>query len=264
MFVIDRCSGKPCKNGGTCTGNNVCTCPRDYGGTQCEKQRIGLKGNPGVSCKAILDAGMSLGDGLYWIKPEGESKPAQTYCDMSYKGGGWSLASFGYLGSTSCSSNNRAIPNMNVPYGYNWMPLQRSSTHGVISLPHGAVYLARGAKYMIMAAGSNPDTGGIDNYDFVYRISISDNPYTVTFANHNYDFGARWYKYNVKQMHLTNFTVEGLKGESGTYVRYGLGEALGVASEGGSCSYLTGIFTFFFSKIHKYNKTNFDKNYISH
>ena len=218
-----RCARKPCKNGGTCIGENLCTCPPLYSGAQCTRKRLGTKDNPAPNAKAIIDAGDSVGSGMYWIQPPGETAPAQTYCDMSFAGGAWMLASYGYVHTTGLNSNNKAIPNMNNPFGFAWLPTQRSSSHGVISLPHGAVMMANNARYMIMAAGNNPATGGINQYAYVYRIYLGNNPYNITFANHN--------RYNGGQpgrMHVVDFVVEALKGESGTYVRYALGEALGV------------------------------------
>ena len=196
------------------------------------RKRLGTKENLAPNARAILDAGDSQGSGMYWIQPPGETAPAQTYCDMSFAGGAWMLASYGYVHSTGLNANNRAIPNMNNPYGYAWLPTQRSSSNGLINLPHGAVKMAKNARSMIMAAGNNPATGGINKYAYVYRIDITNNPYNITFANHN--------RYNGGQpgrMHVQDFIVEALKGESGTYVRHGLGEALGVTSSG---SYPTG------------------------
>ena len=231
-FVAGKCAGKPCKNGGSCIGENQCKCPHLYSGAQCERKRLGTKTNPAPNAQAILDAGDSQGSGMYWIQPPEETAPAQTYCDMRFAGGAWMLASYGYVHTHGKNAKNKAIPNMNNPYGYAWLPTQRSSLNGLINLPHGAVKMANSARFMIMAAGNNPATGGIDEYAYVYRISLKDNPHKITFANHN--------RYNGGQpgrMHVQDFVVEALKGESGLYVRYALGEALGV---GWSDSYPTG------------------------
>ena len=154
---------------------------------------------------------------------------------MSFAGGAWMLASYGYVHTSADNTdngNNKGIPNMNNIFGYKWLPTKRNSANGLINLPHGAVKMANNARYMIMAAGNNPATGGIDQYEYVYRISLRNNPYNITFANHNRYTGGQ-----PGRMHVTNFLVEALKGESGTYARYALGEALGVTW---SDSYPTG------------------------
>ncbi|HCP47351.1 MAG TPA: hypothetical protein DIU15_15015 [Deltaproteobacteria bacterium] len=46
---------------------------------------------PGQSCQAILSAGFSTGNGIYWVQP-GASAPFETLCDMTTGGGGWTLA----------------------------------------------------------------------------------------------------------------------------------------------------------------------------
>ena len=46
---------------------------------------------PAASCKQILDAGASHGDGLYWLDPDGNGggAPFEAYCDMTTAQGGW-------------------------------------------------------------------------------------------------------------------------------------------------------------------------------
>lgn len=57
--------------------------------------RIGdSSSNPGLSCLDILDQGGSVGDGDYWVDPDG-SGAFEVYCDMSTDGGGWTLVAQG-------------------------------------------------------------------------------------------------------------------------------------------------------------------------
>ncbi|XP_068746149.1 uncharacterized protein [Montipora capricornis] len=217
------CAEKPCQNGGTCNGVNLCSCPSPYGGEHCQRVRLGSKENPAPNAQAILDAGDSVGSGMYWIQPPGETASAETFCDMKFAGGGWMLASYGYVSTTGTHANNKGIPNMNNPFGFAWLPNKRRSLNGLINLPHGALKMAINANYMIMAGGNNPASGGIEQYAYVYRIFLKNNPFNITFKNHN--------RYNGGQkgrMHVQEFIVEAVKGESGTYLRFGLAEALGV------------------------------------
>ncbi|HAN30385.1 MAG TPA: hypothetical protein DCQ06_02195, partial [Myxococcales bacterium] len=54
---------------------------------------LGTKAKPAASCKAILDAQASLGDGSYWLDSDGAggNAPFAVYCDMTTDGGGWAL-----------------------------------------------------------------------------------------------------------------------------------------------------------------------------
>lgn len=80
-----------------------------------------------------------------------------------------------------------------------------------------------------MAAGNNPNTGGIDKYQYVYKINLCNITGEITFDNHNSYHGASGAR-KVPRMRLQAFAVHGLKGDLKNYTRFSLAESLGVTS----------------------------------
>lgn len=63
---------------------------------------------PAPSCKSILDAGASKGNGVYWLKPSASIAANQMYCDM--ENGGWTLImAAGYLCPSSMLPASTAL-----------------------------------------------------------------------------------------------------------------------------------------------------------
>lgn len=62
------------------------------------------------SCNAILAAGQSTGNGVYWIKTSSTNAPIQVYCNMSIDGGGWTLVASYHGASTVPASSTSVSP----------------------------------------------------------------------------------------------------------------------------------------------------------
>ena len=65
---------------------------------------VGKQATLATSCKAILDAGDSTGNGVYAIAPDGVT-PISAYCDMTTDGGGWTMV--------AAQFENDPVPNWN-------------------------------------------------------------------------------------------------------------------------------------------------------
>lgn len=46
---------------------------------------------PATSCNSILQNGASTGNGYYWVQSMHINIPIKVYCNMNYKGGGWTV-----------------------------------------------------------------------------------------------------------------------------------------------------------------------------
>ncbi|MCT4617728.1 MAG: fibrinogen-like YCDxxxxGGGW domain-containing protein [Candidatus Gracilibacteria bacterium] len=86
-------TGKICDSNGICLGD-----------------KIGTESYPGLSCNDVLEKGGSIGNGVYWLKPD--AKPAfEAYCIMDWNGGGYTIVGLGNEKETNHPESNNNIGN---------------------------------------------------------------------------------------------------------------------------------------------------------
>ena len=246
----------PCKNKGKCSGGSEseyeCTCVLPWKGKNCDKKSDGTEGAPFLGdldereLLTTTELKVAGEDGIFWFQPKKENKPAQSFVDVDFDGGGWVLAGYGHITPQSGSTFN--IPNLNYPGGYKWKPNDRSGTHGTIAFPKGAGNMANQATWMLIAMtvnGKKVNRGGLEDYDWVFKANIATSTPTCirTFENHNRFHGATGECPNMvggqpahskKKMTLSKYEVITVKSPNGEKdgeksIKYNLCESLGVS-----------------------------------
>lgn len=186
----------------------------------------GTQDNPATSGAALKARRPNAASGMFWIQPPGDATAAETFCDMDYRGGGWCLANVGYVHAPNQDTRNRNMINLNRPNGYRWNPNARASDHMLINLPSGGVNMAKASTHMMMAAGRNPGSGGINGYSHAYEISIAHVTQFLHFKNGNrFHLGCRA-MFGEAQNRNVGFVVRGVKGDIGTWNRRSQRESL--------------------------------------
>ncbi|MFO0756201.1 MAG: DNRLRE domain-containing protein [Byssovorax sp.] len=147
------CPGDGVKAAGTACADdgNACTadaCNGTSGAPACaHAAKLGCSsGAAGSSCRAILNAGASTGNGVYWIDPDGAGPiaAAQMYCDMSRHGGGWML-----VGAIGESATATSAFDSDVSTGSLLSPVPGSGTYAHVNL---ARFNAYGSAWTVRSA----------------------------------------------------------------------------------------------------------------
>ncbi len=155
---------------GSWMGNNL---PPDYGPYQSSTSgasSLWVRGEtqpaPPASCKDIIDAGNSRGDGLYWIRPN--AGPAfQVRCDMTTDGGGWTIVYYVDADHFDGVAANNGVASSGVPSS---LDIQADIWNAEASIGFSQSLFActtqnQGARYF-WRYGANPFTwyAGTTNY----------------------------------------------------------------------------------------------------
>ncbi len=122
-------------------------------------QAVGTAQSPGKSCKDIKTKAPASADGIYWLTVAGVA--TQVYCDMTTKGGGWALVSYGYRASTG-GTDVYYLPNANQG---SWEPATRSGKAAV----NAVEMLKAGSEVALTVTnGGSAVTGNLLDYELAY------------------------------------------------------------------------------------------------
>jgi hypothetical protein len=153
------------------------------------------------SCKTILDDGYSIGDGTYWIDPDG-SGAFEAYCDMATDGGGWTLIEaydivnknyyYNKTFNTDDMSRNPTSPNWDD---------YRLSLATITSLTNVSTQMHARCHRDFNSSPNDFIFGDVvlitNNHSAVQLLAGTSNPYNVNAKIRGYDatsFNMRWYQ----------------------------------------------------------------------
>ena len=194
-----------------------------------------VSGVTGKSCKAILDAGDSLGDGVYSIDPDGiGGEPAfDSYCDMTTDDGGWTLVYKIADGSNMKTTSAIDIQNLST------RDISLSTSGKFSDLDIKEIYTEQ---FRIEQHSSNPSPfyckfDDINNYDDGVANSKRCSQTYSADAVYDSSSGASW-AYGFSSWYTTGSIILQLNyGDArlGSHLVYGGSSSDGGCSSGGGC-----------------------------
>jgi len=150
-----------------------------------------------MSCKDILDAGKSTGDGIYTIKPIGVEEPLQVFCDMTTDGGGWTKC--GWIDELYAENSKLVIKESNQYINHSnlrnasfcekWYTEQKPKGMLIHNLTEGTEY---GYNQKIKVAWGNSPFR-MYHYDVNHKIQLCENLTTgKVYTNCQYSAHTGW------------------------------------------------------------------------